>query len=195
METARRYYTTFEASHLLGVSLPTVVNWIKAARLKAHRTPGGHRRIAREDLASFIRRHAMPMPSELAEEGASARILLVHGEGDEGEALEELLRQSGYECARASNGFAAGLAIGDYKPDLVIIELGLSGLDGMRVVSELRGHEATCQLPVIALSSGRDDKLLRRVLAAGFDDLLPRPFDHAALRRRVDNALRTRRAA
>ena len=61
----RRFYTTFEAAHVLGVSLPTVVNWIKARRLKAHRTPGGHRRIAREELAAFMSRHGMPMPEEL----------------------------------------------------------------------------------------------------------------------------------
>src|SRR6266568_4650408 len=62
----RGFYTTHEAAQVLGVSLPTVVNWIKARRLKAHRTPGGHRRIAREDLAGFMLRQGIPLPPGLS---------------------------------------------------------------------------------------------------------------------------------
>ncbi len=76
----RGFYTTYEAAHLLGVSLPTVVNWIKARRLRAHRTPGGHRRIAREDLAAFMLRHGMPLPAELDGAVEARRKALVLGE-------------------------------------------------------------------------------------------------------------------
>src|SRR5512137_2401647 len=76
----RRFYTTYEAAHLLGVSLPTVVNWVKARRLKAHRTPGGHRRIAREELAGFMQRHGIPLPADLADAVESRRKALVVGE-------------------------------------------------------------------------------------------------------------------
>ena len=62
---------------LLGVSLPTVVNWIKGRRLKAHRTPGGHRRIAHEDLAAFMLRHGIPLPAELSGAARPARKALV----------------------------------------------------------------------------------------------------------------------
>src|SRR5512138_3937052 len=74
------FYTTFEAARLLSVSLPTVVNWIKARKLKAHRTPGGHRRIAREDLAAFMLRHGMPLPAELSDAAPARRKALVLGE-------------------------------------------------------------------------------------------------------------------
>ena len=40
------YYTTYQVAKFLGVSLPTVVNWVNNGLLAAHRTPGGHRRIA-----------------------------------------------------------------------------------------------------------------------------------------------------
>ncbi|HEY6005703.1 MAG TPA: helix-turn-helix domain-containing protein, partial [Anaeromyxobacter sp.] len=83
----RRFYTTFDAARLLGVSLPTVVNWIKARRLKAHRTPGGHRRIAAEDLAAFMLRHGMPVPGELsgaAPERRRALVIAESGPGREG---------------------------------------------------------------------------------------------------------------
>ena len=87
----RRFYTTFEAAYVLGVSLPTVVNWIKARRLKAHRTPGGHRRIAREELAAFMSRHGIPLPEELADAVDVRRKALVVGEA--GYALDHVVRQ------------------------------------------------------------------------------------------------------
>ena len=76
MDMERRYFTTHEAGQLLGVSLPTVINWIKAGRLSAHRTPGGHRRIERDTLVAFIRRHGLPMPPELLEESSAPRVLV-----------------------------------------------------------------------------------------------------------------------
>src|SRR5512146_1875037 len=91
------FYTTFEAARLLGVSLPTVVNWIKARRLKAHRTPGGHRRIGREDLAAFIVRHGMPMPDELTGAlPARRKALVVAGAGPVREGLSRQLVAAGY---------------------------------------------------------------------------------------------------
>jgi len=91
-----KYYTTFEASRLLGVSLPTVVNWIKANRLKAHKTPGGHRRIAREDLLAFLRRYEIPIPRELAPTvNDRVRILAVDDDSDERELLRVVLEGEG----------------------------------------------------------------------------------------------------
>src|SRR5690606_5088680 len=105
-----KYYTTFEASRLLGVSLPTVVNWIKANRLKAHKTPGGHRRIARDDLIAFPRRYEIPIPRELAARmNDRIRVLAVDDDEDERELLKTLLEGEGFEVSVASNGFEAGL--------------------------------------------------------------------------------------
>src|SRR5512142_81988 len=87
----RLFYTTFEAAQVLGVSLPTVVNWIKARRLQAHRTPGGHRRISREDLATFMLRHGIPLPEELADAAPGRRKVLVVAET--GPAREGMTRQ------------------------------------------------------------------------------------------------------
>ncbi|MCM2333010.1 MAG: helix-turn-helix domain-containing protein, partial [Anaeromyxobacteraceae bacterium] len=107
-----RYYTTHEAARVLGVSLPTVVNWIKARRLRCHRTPGGHRRIAREDLADFMLRHGMPLGGELAGAAPELRKALVLGAlGPAREGLARLLAQGGWAVELASPGFAAGAAL------------------------------------------------------------------------------------
>ena len=190
----RRYFTTFEASHFLGVSLPTIVNWIKASRLKAHRTPGGHRRIAREELASFIRRHGMPMPPELDGEGEAARILVVHDDAAQANQLAQALKKAGYDCLTVTDPFCAGLRIGLARPDLVLLDLAMKSADAGALVAELHSHAETKRVPVLAVIGAKDEKAHKKALAA-FDETLPRPLDPALLRRKVESALRARKAA
>ncbi len=191
----RRYFTTFEASRFLGVSLPTVVNWIKAERLKAHRTPGGHRRIARDELSSFIRRHGMPMPPELSDAGARARILVVDDDPAQLSALVSLLKRAEYECCAAGDAFTAGLFTGVFRPDLALMDLSMPGADGATVVAALRACEEMQGLRVLAVSGARDEKTHKRALAAGYEDLVTRPFELEAVKRKVEHALRAPRAA
>ena len=58
----KRNLSTFAVASLLEVDPGSVVNWVDEGMLKAHRTPGGHRRVAREDLLAFLREHKMPIP-------------------------------------------------------------------------------------------------------------------------------------
>jgi excisionase family DNA binding protein len=145
------FYTTFEASKLLSVSLPTVVNWIKARRLKAHRTPGGHRRIARGDLAAFMVRHGMPLPPELSGAVPGRRKALVVGVA--GPAREGLVRQlvaAGYAAEQASPGFAAGAAAARFGPDVLVVQP--DGPDGGDAVRGPRGDRELAELPVVAVA-------------------------------------------
>ena len=61
-------FTTFEAAKLCHVSPLSIINWVNAGRLPAFRTPGGHRRIRREDLVRIMRDTGMPLPEELRED-------------------------------------------------------------------------------------------------------------------------------
>ena len=192
---ARRYFTTYEASLYLGVSLPTVVNWIKASRLKAHRTPGGHRRIARDELAGFIRRHGMPMPPELADEGSAPRVLLIDDDPAQREILKALLETKGYAYHAVASGFAAGLSIGLFRPDLVLLDLMMPGMDGFAVLKELRSNEGTADLPAIAVTGLKDEKVHQKAIEAGFNDLCLKPFNFETLLKKIDAALRGARQA
>jgi excisionase family DNA binding protein len=147
----RRFYTTFEAAGLLGVSLPTVVNWINARRLKAHRTPGGHRRIAREDLAVFMLRHGIPVPGELSDAAPARRKVLVVGEP--GAAREGTVRQlaaAGYAVEQASPGFAAGAAAARFEPDVLVVYA--EAPDGGDSIRGARRDRDLGSVPVVALA-------------------------------------------
>lgn len=179
---AGKYFTTFEASRLLGVSLPTIVNWIKANRLKAHKTPGGHRRIAREDLLAFLRRFDMPIPDELAEDlDRPLRILAVDDDPDERDLLRAILENHGYVVEVAANGFEAGLLVGAFKPDAVVMDLMMPGMDGFGALASLRNRDDTSDTPVIACTGLSDPASRQRVIAAGFDGHVVKPYRHEEL--------------
>jgi len=181
----RSFYTTHDAARLLGVSLPTVVNWIGARRLRAHRTPGGHRRISREDLAAFMVRQGMPLPEELCGAAPARRKVLVLGEP--GPAREGLVRQlaaAGYAAEQASPGFAAGAAAARFEPEIVVV--CPTSPDGGDLISALRSDRELAVVPVIALGRTEWGEALA---ASGCDSFLAQPLSDGALVSAVERLL------
>lgn len=157
--------------------MPTVVNWIKANRLKAHKTPGGHRRIAREDLILFLRKYEMPIPKELVRSPkADPKILAVDDDPDERELLQNLLEAAGFEVTVASNGFEAGLLFGSVRPDLVVMDLRMPDMDGYGAIELLRSRPETAGTPVVACTGMADEETRERVVESGFDAHVIKPY-------------------
>jgi excisionase family DNA binding protein len=184
-DAMRRFYTTHEAAGLLGVSLPTVVNWIKARRIRAHRTPGGHRRIAREDLAAFMLRQGIPLPRDLADAAPGRRKVLVIAEaGPAREGTARQLAAAGYAVEQVSPGFSAGVAAARFEPDVVVL-LALEPHGG-DVLRALRSDREFRELPVVGV--GHAD-WVKELEAAGCAVGLPRPLANGVLARAVEVAL------
>ena len=180
-----RYYSTHEAARLLGVSLPTVVNWIKARRLRCHRTPGGHRRIAREDLAAFMLRHGIPLADELSDAAPDRRKVLVVGDlGPAREGLARQLSQGGWSAEVTSPGFAAGATLARYQPHVVV--LLATQPDGGETLAALRADREAGATPVVAIGHA-DWKA--GLLRAGATSTLARPVGGEALAAAVDAAV------
>lgn len=64
-QNEKEIYTSYDVSKLCSVTVPTVTNWVEQEILPAYKTPGGHRRIKREDLVGFLKKYEMPFPEEL----------------------------------------------------------------------------------------------------------------------------------
>jgi len=118
-------------------------------------------------------------------------ILIVDDEEDIRELIElHLLREEHYKVLEAEDGLGA-LAIAKKKrPDLIILDLMLPGMDGVSVYRELRTDTRTEKIPVIMLTAkGRlEEKLVG--LELGADDYMPKPFSPKELILRVRNLLR-----
>src|SRR5215467_13393233 len=149
-KTAKSIYTTHEVSHLLHVNPRSVINWIEQSLLPSYRTPGGHRRIRRDDLLIFLRKHQIPTPASLVDSTFS--ILIVDDENDIAEMLKNFFqRQGGYEVTTASDGITALLEVGRIKPDLLILDIMIPGFDGVEVcrrIKETSGNKTS----IIAIS-------------------------------------------
>ena len=173
-----KYYTTFQAAKQLGVSLATVVNWINAGLLTAHRTVGGHRRIAAEDLATFARSYQMPIDEELeGAHGGPPRVLVVDDDEDLLATVRTMLEQArGYQVETAASGFAAGLAVARFRPDVLLLDIRMPGMDGFEVVRELRAQRPGRALPVVACTGYADPETEARIRRE-FDGLLEKPID------------------
>ena len=171
------YYTTYQVAKFLGVSLPTVVNWVKNGLLDAHKTPGGHRRIARNDVIAFARAHDYPLSRELLGTDGPAKVLVVDDEKDFSEMVKEYLRiKGGFEVEVADSGFQAGFTVARFKPDLILMDLMMPDMDGFEVHRMLRDDPDTRHIPVVACTAYRDAETDRRIEADKFDGFVEKPL-------------------
>ncbi|MEQ1500625.1 MAG: response regulator [Myxococcota bacterium] len=172
------YYTTHEVAKFLDVSLPTVVNWVNGGRLRAHRTPGGHRRIAHNDLLAFTREHDYPVARELIEAGSSRRrVLIVDDEQDFAVTVREYLTVKGeFDVEIADSGFQAGFATARFRPDLILMDLMMPDMDGFAAHRMIRADPDTRHVPVVACTAYRDPEIDRRIRDERFDGLIEKPL-------------------
>jgi excisionase family DNA binding protein len=166
-------YTTHEVSRLLHVNPRSVINWIEQSLLSSYRTPGGHRRIRREDLLAFLRKHQIPTPASLVEGKFS--VLIVDDEEEiVGIIKSYFQRQGGYEISSASDGITALIEVGRVKPDLLILDIMIPGVDGVEVCRRIKADQAN-KTAIIAVSGVADSEV--KILQAGADSFMPKPVD------------------
>jgi two-component system KDP operon response regulator KdpE len=115
------------------------------------------------------------------------RILVVDDEPQILRALAVNLRARGYDVDLAGTGEAALVRVARNHPDLVLLDLGLPGIDGLEVVRGIRGWS---QVPVIVLSARHEERTKVAALDEGADDYVTKPFGMDELLARVRAALR-----
>lgn len=185
----RLFYTTFEISQICGVNPTTVQNWIKGKRLKAFQTPGGHRRVRRQDLIAFMKEFGMPLSEGLLQNPPIA--MIVDDEREILDMLEELLKSGDDEIQvlRAQSGVEALLMIGEYRPDLLILDIRMPGMNGYEVCQKLKSNSGTQNIRIIAISGDHNPAVRERILGAGADLFFTKPLDVVGFREQCFNLL------
>ena len=185
-----RLLTTSEVAAYCQVTNDGVVKWIKAKKLRAYSTPGGHYRIRKSDFREFLDRFGMPVdPNFFAEE--RKKVLIVD---DQQNALEAVARALGgdasdFHIITARDGFEAGLKIGTCKPDLVIVDVMGAGGNGADVCRRVKTDPDTSNIRVVALMAAADQGGTDRAQKLGADLCLSRPQHLDQLKKEVTRLL------
>jgi len=172
---APKFLTTSQAAQRLGVTVNAIKAWIRANELPALRTPGGHHRIAEEDLRAFQARLADRSRRVAPVE---RRVLLV----DDDEALVEVLAEALTQVAphvavaRATDGYEALVQVGAFRPDVLVLDIQMPRLDGFEVCRRLKARRETRGIRILAITAYPDGQVRERILACGADDYLEKPF-------------------
>jgi excisionase family DNA binding protein len=191
--TGPTYFTTFQVAKMLGVSPPTVVNWVNGGLLTAHRTPGGHRRIARDDIARFADEHHYPLAAELSTAppiSSGKKVLIVDDEPDFCAMVKDYLSlRGGFEVEIADSGFSAGLTVARFRPGVILMDILMPDMDGFEVVKMLRQDPEMRAIPVIACTAYKDPQIEERVRREGFNGFMLKPIKLDSLLTAMEQAL------
>jgi CheY-like chemotaxis protein len=104
-----------------------------------------------------------------------AHILIVEDSEDSREALRLLLEGQGHRVTLTDSGEAAIATAAGTRPDLVIIDIGLPGIDGYETARRIRARDEAVRLVALTGHNRREDR--DESLAAGFDAHFPKPLD------------------
>jgi len=135
----------------------------------------------RPEEAPQASRPAIPAPA-----GCRRRMLLVDDNRDFADSLAALLTLSGAETEVAYDGASALAAIASRPPQVVLLDLGMSGMDGYAVANCIRRDPRYKDIRLVAITGWGQEQDRRRTMEAGFDYHLTKPVDPGVLQRLLD---------
>ena len=116
-------------------------------------------------------------------------VLVVEDDAPLRRMVSIFLRAAGYHVRPAEDG-PSGLALArDERPDLVLLDLMLPGLDGWEVLRRIKGDARTAAIPVLVLTASVDPPLTEHALRLGATRFLAKPIDSRVLVEHVDAAV------
>jgi len=130
-----------------------------------------------------------PVPAEEAAPSASTlkRILIVDDNVDSAITLGHLLRSLGHVTEMVHDGVSALRAAADFRPDIVLLDIGLpGGMDGFEVARRLRAGPRGSSFRIVAITGWGQEADRQRAKEAGFDVHLVKPVDPSTLERVIE---------
>jgi len=116
-------------------------------------------------------------------------ILIVDDESIIREILAKMIRVLGYSVMQAANSTEAQHIIRQHKPDLILLDMIMPGVDSMEVLKSVRADEALKHISVILISGIDDLETVATFIKAGIDDFLPKPFNMALFTLKINSCL------
>ncbi len=115
-----------------------------------------------------------------------ARILVVDDDPSVRALVRDLLELEGHVVSAVADGYAALRAVAAERPDCVVLDVVMAGMDGHEVLGRLRAMAGGLELPVVMLTAAVDHDTAWRGWSGGVDRVLGKPFDPEELLRSLD---------
>ncbi|CAN5456742.1 hypothetical protein BH11PSE7_BH11PSE7_25060 [soil metagenome] len=119
-------------------------------------------------------------------------ILVIEDDPTQRLLSSSVLRSAGYEVTEATSGKEGLKLAGELKPDLIVCDVMMPGLNGYQMVAALKQQPGTSTIPVIFLSAMKEHAHIRIGMTTGADDYLPKPFSAMELKQSVASLLTKR---
>ncbi len=178
-------FSAMEVAKICGVVNQTAINWIHSEYLKAYKTPGGQYRVYPEDLVAFMRKSKMHIPVELLDccHGAvdlpKKTMLIVDDDKTWNDVMKKFInsKDPDIEISQAFDGFEAGSMIVENKPRIVVLDLDLPGIDGVKICKAINTGDLYGKPHVIVMTALEDNNIERQCRDMGVVDFYNKPVN------------------
>jgi CheY-like chemotaxis protein len=122
-------------------------------------------------------RNAVPLSPAAGADGRRMKVLVVDDNQDAADSLAALLEIDGFDVRAVYDGAAAIAAVAQSQPDMIILDLGMPGMDGYETARAIRQRPGAERILLLALTGWGQSDARRRTLEAGFDHHLVKPVE------------------
>jgi excisionase family DNA binding protein len=165
--------SSMEAAALLGLATGTVQRMFDDGDLQGWKTKGGHRRVYRSSVEMLLAQRASSAdssvgPGPVGTSGAS-RLLIIEDSSYYRSLLSDLLADHfpGLQVETAIDGYSGLAKLGEFRPQILLLDIMLPGLDGAALLTSLRHNEAFSGLHIIVVTALSDEELAPFQFALG----------------------------
>ncbi len=173
VQDSKKLLTPSEVAKRLGVSPITVRSWVSKGWLKSKLTPGGHRRYLWDDVSQLLHER-----KNSKKKLNRTRILVVDDDPDFRaymfDSLTTLLPNQ--SIREAADGFEAGIAMSEFKPDLVLLDYAMPNMDGAKVCQQIKSSGKYENAKVVAMTGYSDPLIEKALFDSGVDKVLHKPI-------------------
>lgn len=169
-------FSTYEAAEICNSSFMSINRWIQSGALKAYKTPGGHRRIPKEDLIRFMKDNNIPI--RMKDLVYKWKILVVD---DDQQVLDSIVKNlrlfcSDFEVMSADSGYEAGILVSQFSPHVIILDIMMPQLDGFKVCESIKSNPETKDIIIIVLTGYSSKENEEKAYQCKADKVLFKPL-------------------
>jgi excisionase family DNA binding protein len=170
------FLTIADVAAQLMVSSATVRLWCESGLIACETTLGGHRRFRQADIDALLASRAAT--DKTPAQGKAPSILIIDDDAEQVQTLADRLIRAAPNLTvhTASNGFSGGMKAAQLKPDVVLLDLMMPGMNGIDVCRMLRAEPQTRSIRVIACTGYANADQVEAIMAAGAEECLHKPI-------------------